>query len=232
MDRKLATPPANALILQVYESRLAGTFKGGLRRREKAETFSWGCYEPGRDHVWLHEPEWRLLAATDRKQGDRFALPAGVAERLLARLTDWSEANAARWRLPENVRHQDLTLIVESISSSATRLRLEGSVRLAHEAPKQGVRYHPDLRALHHPDPKAFARCDARLLGYLQYDREKKTFTRFDIVALGEYVGPLLNPYRNADGQNFYLIKPCPLGVVFELAPPGRVVPPAHCLGN
>jgi len=48
-------------------------------------------------------------------------------------------------------------------------------------------------------------------------------------VALGEYVGPLLNPYRNEDRQNFYLIKPCPLGISYEIARPGLVVPPASC---
>ena len=58
---------------------------------------------------------------------------------------------------------------------------------------------------------------------------KEEAFTRFDVLALGEYVGPLLNPYRVEDGQNFYLIKPCPLGVLFELAPPGRIVPPANC---
>jgi len=51
-------------------------------------------------------------------------------------------------------------------------------------------------------------------------------------VALGEYVGPLLNPYRNEDRQNSYLIKPCPLGVSFEIAPPSLVVPPAACASD
>jgi hypothetical protein len=70
------------------------------------------------------------------------------------------------------------------------------------------------------------------MLGYLNYDLDKKAFTRFDVVALGEYVGPLLNPYRNEDRQSFYLIKPCPLGVSFEIAPPGLVVPPAGCASD
>src|SRR5262249_53204721 len=157
-----------------------------LRRRDKAETFSWGVYEPGRDHIWLREADWKLLVKADRKEGERFPLPAPVAAPLIARLTDWSEANAAHWRQPEQVRHQELAVIVESISPTAICLRLEGSVRLAHDAPKKPVRYHADLRPLHHPDPKAFARCDACLLGHLQFDREKQTFTRFDVVALGE----------------------------------------------
>src|SRR5262249_7521399 len=153
------------------------------------------------------------------------------AGRMIAHLTDWSEANGARWEAA-HVRAQSLTLAVEDVSASAIRLRLEGSIRLAQDGPKKAVSYDKALRSLHHEDPEAFARFDGRLLGYLTYDRDKKTFTRFDVVVLGEYVGPLLNPYRNADGQNFYLIKPCPLGVSLEIARPGLVVPPASCASD
>jgi hypothetical protein len=97
-----------------------------------------------------------------------------------------------------------------------------GSVHLAYDAPKEAVRYHAALGPLHHEDPKAFARFDGQVLGYLSYDRDKKTFTRFDVVALGEYVGPLLNPYRNEDRQSFY----------HEIARPGLVVPPASCASD
>lgn len=228
IDPKIPQPPEGGLLLQVYESRLAGDLRGDLRRREKHETFSWGTYEPGRDQIWLSQNDWKELIPPDRKKGTRYPLAAGVAGRMMARLTDWSEANGAHWR-PEHLRSHDLSLTVEDVSETTIKLRLEGSVRLAHDAPKEGVRYHQALRPLHHEDPKAFARCDAQMLGYLSYDLEKKTFTRFDVVALGEYVGPLLNPYRNEDRQSFYLIKPCPLGVSFEIARPGLVVPPASC---
>jgi hypothetical protein len=230
-DAKIPTPPPGALVLQVFESRLTGDVKGEVGRRKKHETFSWGEYEPGRDQIWLSEPEWKALVPRARKKGERYPLAPAVAGRLLARMTDWSEANGASWR-KHHVRAQDLTLTVDDVSSAVIRLRLEGSVRLAHDAPKEAVRYHPSLRPLHHPDPKAFARFDGRALGYLTYDLEKQAFTRFDVVALGEYVGPLLNSYRNEDRQSFYLIKPCPLGVSFEIAPPGLVVPPAACASD
>jgi hypothetical protein len=230
-DPTIPRPPEGGLILQVYESRLTGDVKGEVGRRQKHETFSWGEYEPGRDQIWLSEGDWKSLVPSDAKKGIRFVLPAGVAGRMIAHLTDWSEANGARWD-SSHVRSQDLTLAVEDVSASIIRLRLEGSVRLAHDEPKQAVRYDKALRPLHHDDPKAFARFDGQLLGYLTYDRNQKVFTRFDVVALGEYVGPLLNPYRNADGQNFYLIRPCPLGVTFEIARPGLVVPPATCASD
>lgn len=231
IDPKVPTPPEGGLILQVYESRLTGELKGKVGRRKKHETFSWGTYEPGRDQIWLSEADWKSLVPTEAKKGERFDLPARIAGRMIARLTDWSEANGARWEA-SHVRARDLTLVVEEVSASTIRLRLEGAVRLAQDAPKTEVRYHKALRLLHHDDPKAFARFDGRVLGQLTYDRGKKMFTRFDVVALGEYVGPLLNPYRNEDRQNFYLIKPCPLGVTFEIARPGLVVPPAGCASD
>jgi hypothetical protein len=231
VDAKIPAPPPGALILQVFESRLTRDVKGEVQRREKHETFSWGVYEPGRDQVWLSEAEWKALVPANPTKDDRSLLSSSVAGRMIARLTDWSEANGAHWE-PAHVRSQDLTLAVENVTSSTVRLRLEGSVRLAHDAPKESVRYHAALRPLHHEDPKAFARFDGQVLGYLSYDRDKKVFTRFDVVALGEYVGPLLNPYRNEDRQTFYLIKPCPLGVSFAIAPGGLVVPPASCASD
>jgi hypothetical protein len=230
-DPKIPTPPSGALILQVYESRMTGDVKGEVRRRQKHETFSWGEYEPGRDQIWLSEAECKALVPQDQKKGTTQPLPAGIARRMIARLTDWSEANGAHWQA-EHIRSQNLTLTVEDVSTTTLRLRLEGTVRLAHNAPKEGVQYHASLRPLHHPDPKAFARFDGQVVGYLTYDLASKAFTRFDVVALGEYVGPLLNSYRNEDHQNFYLIKPCPLGVSFEIARPGLVVPPAACASD
>src|SRR5262249_49443453 len=161
----------------------------------------------------------KSLVPSNPKQGERLSLPSGVGGRMIARMTDWSEANGAHWE-SNHVRSHDLTLTVEDVSASAIRFRLAGSVHLPTDPPKEGVRYHAALRPLHHEDPEAFARFEGQVLGYLSYDRDKKAFTRFDVVALGEYVGPLLNPYRNEDRQNFYLIKPCPLGISCEIARP------------
>src|SRR5207248_2491544 len=52
---------------------------------------------------------------------------------------------------------------------------------------------------------------DARLLGYLEYDRSKKAIARWDVVAVGEHWGN--GPYTRGarPGRT-------PLGVAFELA--------------
>src|SRR5262245_12734339 len=231
IDPTIPTPPKGGLILQVYESRLTGNVRGEVGRRKKYETFSWGEYEPGRDQIWLSETDWKSLVPADPKKGKQRALPSSIAGRMIAHLTDWSEANGAHWRA-EHGRARSFALAVEDVSPSTIRLRLKGSVRLAHDAPRKAVHYHKALRPLHHENPEAFARFEGEVLGHLTYDRKKQAFTRFDVVALGEYVGPLLNPYRTEDGQTFYLIKPCPLGVSFEIARPGLVVPPASCASD
>jgi hypothetical protein len=210
---------------------LTGNIKEKVSRRKKHETFSWGTYEPGRDQIWLSATDWKALVPANPKKGVCFALPESVAGRIISHLTDWSEANGAHWEAA-HLKSQNLTLCVENVSAASIQLRLEGSVQLAQDPPKKPVAYDKKLSPLHHEDPKAFARFDGQVLGYLTYDRAKMMFTRFDVVALGEYVGPLLNPYRNADGQNYYLIRPCPLGVSFEIARPGLVVPPASCAAD
>jgi hypothetical protein len=229
VDAKIPTPPPGGLILKVYQSRLQRDAKHHLERRSKYESFGWGVYEPGLDYFWLSEAEWKSLLPDNPKKGDRSFLPAALAGRLARHtLTDGSEANPVHWE-KKHVRSLELTLTVTEASADAIQLRLEGSIRLAGDAPKNPVRYHPALRPLHHEDPKAFGRYDAHVLGRLNYDKHKKAFTRFDIVAVGDYVGRMLNPYRTNDGQSFYFAKTCPLGVAFEIAPPNVNVPPRGC---
>ena len=67
---------------------------------------------------------------------------------------------------------------------------------------------------------------ETQLLGFLKFDRRRKVFSRFDLVALGDTYGQL-------GGDLKYLYRPGrnPLGIVFELVPPDapvadRTVPP------
>ena len=62
---------------------------------------------------------------------------------------------------------------------------------------------------------------DARLLGNLTYDVKKQAFTRFDIVALGDF----LAFYCDANGDGLVLSHT--LGVAFSLDT-GTLVPPAR----
>ena len=57
------------------------------------------------------------------------------------------------------------------------------------------------------------------MLGYLTYDLKKKAFTRFDIVALGDYVGF----YGNDNGLGEILSLPLGVAYAVDTGPP---VPP------
>jgi hypothetical protein len=231
-DPKVLTPPPGALIVKVYQARLDRDTKGELVRCKALFGDSAYAYEPGRDFLWLTEAQWESLLPTDARKGDRHSAPAQLASRIARHtLTDGSEANPVRWK-PADLRCLDFALTVEEASAAGLRLRLEGSVQLA-EAKTEDVdrpagSYDPRLREEAHPDPKAAPRYDARLLGYLDYDRKQERFTRFDVVAVGEYVGRALNPYRAEDGNNYYVTRPYALGVALELSPPSAVVPPSN----
>lgn len=98
---------------------------------------------------------------------------------------------------------QDLTLTVEESSDAAVRLRLEGSALLARGG-----------------DVKSFQGFDVRLLGSITYDRTRKAFERFDVVALGDSWGT--TDWSQKGGRY-------PVGLAFELAggrsPCDRMIP-------
>ena len=97
------------------------------------------------------------------------------------------------WKHAE-VRGKEVTLTVEDVSATMVRLRLEGSVNLA--------------------TSKDIDRSDrgyiVRVLGYLNYDLIKKTFDRFDVVAVGEHWGETKLTEGSRPGRRL-------LGIAFEL---------------
>ena len=95
------------------------------------------------------------------------------------------------------------------------RLRLEGPIRLQETVKGPG---------------KGVARFDGRLLGYLDYDANKKAFIRMDVVALGDFQGW---HWMGSSRGGLKLTEPYTLGVSFELrdvslAPPSNW----HCRGK
>lgn len=162
--------------------------------------------EASRDHLWLTEAECKSLVPAKPKKGDKFTIPARIAERILRfHLIDNTRGEPPMWRR-QDIRSHDISLTVEEATANRLMLRLEGSAVLATDA-----------------DPaKADRGYDARLLGYLSYNVEKKAFERFDIVAVGDAWG---------DGSFTRGARPgrTPLGVAFELArgdAPADQVPP------
>ena len=73
-----------------------------------------------------------------------------------------------KWR-PEEIRSRKLTLTVESASSVELRLKLSGTASLKKEKGNFPYGYEPEFS------------------GMLIYDRKKEAFTRFDVLALGDW---------------------------------------------
>jgi hypothetical protein len=190
--RYARTPPEGGLILNVSTRILDQDGKGRLCKGS--------CEFPGgdraaRDHCWLTKAEWESLVPAEPKKGDSAPLPAAVALRLARHhLVDNTRGEASSWR-PEQVRRQKLTLTVDDVSDKALRLKIEGEVLLATAADAD----------------RADRGFEARVLGFVEYDRDRKALTRFDVTAVGEHWGdtPLTRGAR--PGRK-------PLGVAFELS--------------
>ncbi len=197
------TPPKNGLILKVY-ARL-------LDRNDRGEYVAGACDVRGadraaRDHLWLTEAEWKGLIPAEAKVGGKHAVPEAVARRLAQfHLIDNTRGEPPLWRR-EDVRTLRMELTAEEASARTLRLRLDGTVLLAERADAAAAR-------------RGY---DARLLGYVHFNREKQAVERFDLAAIGDHWG---------EGQYTRGARPGrkPLGVAFELTKgetPADRVPP------
>jgi hypothetical protein len=197
------TLPPGGLVLNVWTRILDHTDKGEWCRGTCKAA---GGDKAARDHMWLTEAEWRELVPADAVKGDRKPLSPAVAQRLVRfHLIDNTRGEPPMWK-PHEVRRCDLTLTVTEATAERIELTLMGPVLLSSGA-----------------DPATADRgFDLAVLGYLRFDRSKKIFDRFDIVAVGNHWGNGANTRDARPGR-------MPLGVCIELArgdSPADKVPP------
>lgn len=197
-DDKVRAQMVAAYPAAFARERLDGTLPKDVlehKRRGIAERIS----EAQPDFMWLTEAEWKSLVPANPKKGDQFAVPAALTKRIFVlhldpnRLVGEPDRNAI-------VRSGELNLTVEDISPTSVRLRLDGSALLRVDfetAQKTGQEGE-----------------EARLVGFLNYDLQKKSFTRFDIVAIGDTYG-LLSP--GLGHLTYSRPGRSPYGVAFEL---------------
>ena len=213
-------PPAGGLIVKVYARALdAQQHQAGLQNAiskvalnlaecdfTDAQCKVGSGDEASRDHLWLTESEWRSLVPEHPEAGTRFAVPAKIAERMLRfHLVDNTRGEPPFWRR-DDIRKSELNLIVQSVSLHEIKMQIEGSALIATDA-----------------DPEKAARgYQPNLLGFLNYNRDGKRFTRFDIVAVGDHWGNGPHTRGARSGRT-------PLGVAFELSagesPADRIAP-------
>ncbi len=196
-------PPSGGLVMNV-QTRI-------LNRDAKGDWCKGTCQFIGgdrsaRDHLWVTRGEWKALIPAHPTKGDKFSLPDRIADRLVRfHLVDNTRGEPPMWK-KEEIRSRDINLIVEEASTVGVRLRLEGSVLLATR---------PNIA----DSERGY---DVRLLGYLNYDGIKKTFDRFDIVAVGDHWGEGQFNKGARPGRTI-------LSLALELArgdSPGNQVPP------
>jgi hypothetical protein len=200
------SPPAGGLILNVYARAL------DRKQDERIWAFTDAVCKVGsgdeasRDHLWLTDAEWRSLLPANPRQGDKFPMPIGIAERVLRfHLVDNTRGEPPMWRR-EHIRRSELIWHIEDVRAETVRLRLEGSVLVATSK---------DLA-------QAERGYEATLLGYLTYNPISRDIRRFDLVSVGDHWGA--GPYtrRARPGRT-------PLGIAFEMAggesPADRVAP-------
>jgi hypothetical protein len=154
--RYVRRPPEDGLIVDVF-SRIPLPAKPGMWDPNQAT---------GRDHLWLTAAERRSLLPKTWREGERYAVPSAVVNRMIRfHLLDNVRGEPNYWAR-EHIQQAEMTLTVESADTGT--LRLEGVARMQ-RGNAQGY--------------------DARLQGVLQCDRKQGRFTRFDILAWGEAWG-------------------------------------------
>jgi hypothetical protein len=194
-------PPPGGLVLRSYVRNLKTSdgsvtriLREDLKDRKLFPDWHPVYIEPAHFAVWLTEAERKALIPEDPRVGDLVPIPDAVEKRLLRyHLVNGSFGLPGSWRL-EDIRSSKLTLNVTKTAPN-WQLRLEGSALLASDA---------DLA-------KAKRGYDVQLLGRIEIDPSRKTFTRFDVMALGDYWG------GDYEGHRFARPGRTPLGISFEL---------------
>jgi hypothetical protein len=219
-ERLIPAPPERGLVLKVHARFLSRTEKGELRYA-KLEDFplisdksesknAWRLFlEPNTEYMWITEEEWKSLVPARAEKGATIPVDPRLGDRMARfHLTPRRAMTSEGGILPrQEVRSAKLTLVVEEVSDERIRLRLEGFVYTGTTFDKE--------KATTPNGPLGFG-FQAPLYGILEYDRTKKAFTRFDVIAVGEVWGR----WGDANGKSLFAERPgsTPFGFAFELA--------------
>ena len=226
-------PPTNALILRTYHRLLTREENGSLRMARRSDypalkepedwlTHYGERWEAQPDFMRIKEAEWQTIVRPDPHPGDSYPLLEAVADRMTrAHLILGMAYGECGICGKDAVRSRSLTLTVTDVSAEVVQLRLEGSAALgadfatADQEDRKGKREGRSVQGF-----------EPRVLGYLTWNRKANSFTRFDIIALGDAYG---TPW----GDHHFNYRPgrYPVGISMEIvsgkAPADRVPPPA-----
>ncbi len=230
-QRAILSPPKDGLVLRVHARFLARDDKGGFRYAG-AEDFPLMQKNPGlarrrmfflqpnTEYMWLTGEERRSLIPDEPTNGARFKIASDIIERLARfHLTPQraltSEGGIINKRLVKSAR---AALVVQDVSPTRIRMRLEGFVHWGSDYDESKATTPNGLLSQGFETP---------LYGRVEYDREKKAFVRFDMVAPGDVWGR----WGDANGSSMTVERPQrnPIGFALELATgdsPSDRIPP------
>jgi hypothetical protein len=218
-EQLIPSPPEHGLVLKVHARFLSRDDKGelGYARPEDFPLMGdktglnnpWRLFlEPNTDYLWLIEEEGKSLVPAKAEKGETVPVDPRLGDRiarfyLTPRRAMTSEGGILGKKDVNTVR---LSLVVEEVTADRIRLRLEGFVHT-------GTTFDKD-KATTPNGPLGFG-FQAPLHGRLEYDRVKKAFERFDVIALGEVWGR----WGDANGKSLFAERPSstPFGFAFEL---------------
>jgi hypothetical protein len=230
-QRLIPSPPERGLVLKVHARFLSRDDKGELRYArpddfplmdgKSASKVRWRLFlEPNTEYLWLTEGEWKSLVPPEPEKGNESAVDPRLVDRmarfhLTPRRAMTSEGGILR---KQDVKIVRATLRVEEVTPERIRLGLHGLVHT-------GTEFDSD-KATTPNGPLGFG-FRAPLHGLVEYDRAKKVFVRFDVVALGEVWGR----WGDANGKSLFAERPgsTPFGFALELAngnSPTERIPP------
>jgi hypothetical protein len=224
----IPSPPAGGLVLRVHGRFLARDDRGGLRHvTQKDFPRSRGdlqfLLEPNIEYMWLTVREWQALVPAFPVKGQKLSVSQVISERITRfHLSPQRALTSENGIVPKSaLKKAALTLIVDEVSDSRIRLALEGFIHWGSDY-DAGKATTPNG-----PLPFGYA---APIHGVLEYDRGKKAFVRFDVVAPGDVWGR----WGDANGNSLIVERSgrTPIGFAFELAggnsPTNRIPPAGH----
>ncbi|HLF92593.1 MAG TPA: hypothetical protein VJB14_03975 [Planctomycetota bacterium] len=216
--RPLPPPPANGVILKGFCTYVKPDGSGKIVRSQewyyRQNPDRWPV-ETQCDRLWLTESEWKSLVPADPKKGDRADVAGPVQRRFYQTIgIDYMEGSVNA--LP--ARESSMTLTVEDATAETVSMRLDGTAQLGKPFDEKNK-------------PEKNTRgSELRVLGYVTYDRAKKSLSRFDVVGLGRAWGNKMEYVSREVKLDAY---PWIYGIAVELVPARRpidVIPPYNML--
>ena len=170
--------------------------------------------------MWLTRNEWQAMVPPDPIKGSKQNVDATIAQRMARFHLTPQRATTSEGgiRSKRSVKTARLELIVKDVTPQTLLMDLRGQVHWGSDFDKSKA------TTPNGPLGQGFA---TRLYGRLEYDRTRKTFIRFDIVAPGHVWGR----WGDANRKSMYVERPqrAPFGFAFELATgtsPSNRIPP------